>query len=57
VKFQKLSARPTAGESSTGLGLAIVKSIIEMHNGEVGCDSVAGQGARFWLRLPIAHDF
>lgn len=57
TKFQKLSARPTAGESSHGLGLSIVKAIIEMHNGEVGCDSVAGHGARFWLKLPITHDF
>ena len=34
-KFQKLSARPTGGESSTGLGLAIVKQLVELHGGKV----------------------
>jgi protein-histidine pros-kinase len=51
-KFRKLSARPTAGESSTGLGLSIVKAIVEMHGGAVGCESEPGQGAYFWARLP-----
>lgn len=32
-RFQRLSAKPTAGESSTGLGLSIVKRIIDMHGG------------------------
>jgi protein-histidine pros-kinase len=52
-KFKKLSAKPTGGESSTGLGLSIVKTIVEMHGGSVGCDSVYGQGAYFWARLPL----
>lgn len=52
-KFQRLSAQPTGGESSTGLGLSIVKTITELHLGSVGCDSKPGQGASFWLILPI----
>lgn len=52
-KFRKLSARPTAGESSTGLGLSIVKSIVELHHGTVGCDSTLGLGAYFWARIPL----
>ncbi len=52
-KFQKLTARPTGGETSTGLGLSIVKTIVERHHGRVGCESRLGHGARFWLRLPV----
>ncbi|MEM8484536.1 MAG: HAMP domain-containing sensor histidine kinase [Bacteroidota bacterium] len=52
-KMQRLSAKPTAGEHSTGLGLFIVKSLVELHGGEVGVDSVPGQGASFWFTLPI----
>src|SRR5262249_59917475 len=32
-RFQRLSAKPTAGESSTGLGLSIVKRIFELPAG------------------------
>jgi signal transduction histidine kinase/ligand-binding sensor domain-containing protein len=52
-KFVRLSARPTAGESSTGLGLAIVKRLVESMNGKVWCESEPGQGATFLVELPV----
>jgi signal transduction histidine kinase len=54
-KFTKLSARPTAGESSTGLGLSIVKMLATQMNGTVECRSAKGQGATFCVHLPAAE--
>lgn len=52
VKFAKLSAKPTAGESSTGLGLSIVKKLTDIIGGKIVCESELGKGASFILRIP-----
>ncbi len=55
-RFQRLSAKPTAGESSTGLGLSIVKRIIDMHGGEVTATSRGpNKGSTFTITLPAAE--
>lgn len=50
--FQRLSARPTGGESSTGVGLAIARQIAELHDGELLLDQSSASGSTFRLRLP-----
>ncbi|MGJ4948477.1 ATP-binding response regulator [Bradyrhizobium sp. HKCCYLS20291] len=55
-RFQRLSAKPTAGESSTGLGLSIVKRIVDMHGGDVTANSDGpGSGSTFTITLPAAE--
>lgn len=46
-KFQKLSAKPTGGESSTGLGLWIVKTLLEKAGGKIHVESAEGEGTSF----------
>jgi len=53
-RFQRLSAKPTAGETSTGLGLSIVKRIVDLHSGRIAVDSAGpGKGATFKMILPV----
>jgi signal transduction histidine kinase len=53
-RFQRLSAKPTAGETSTGLGLSIVKRIVDLHGGRIAVESVGpGKGATFKMTLPV----
>jgi len=52
-KFERLSAKPTAGEPSTGLGLSIVKQLAELHGGKVWAESEGKNlGATFFVELP-----
>lgn len=39
-----------------GLGLYICRAIIEQHQGEVGVESVKGEGSTFWFTLPLAKE-
>jgi signal transduction histidine kinase len=56
-RFQRLSAKPTGGESSIGLGLSIVKRIIDLHGGAIGAESPGpGHGTTFTLTLPVAKE-
>ena len=53
-RFQRLSAKPTAGETSTGLGLSIVKRIVDLHGGRITVESSGhAKGATFNMQLPV----
>jgi PAS domain S-box-containing protein len=52
-RFQR--ARSTREASGLGLGLYIVRTMVEMHGGPVGVESVLGQGSTFWFSLPLTE--
>lgn len=39
-------------QQGMGLGLAVVKRVVDSVSGEVGFDSMQGNGATFWFRVP-----
>jgi signal transduction histidine kinase len=46
-------ASTAMGISGAGIGLHLVKELVRLHCGEVGVESVLGQGSAFRVRLPL----
>jgi len=54
-RFYQVAAPGLHGpDRGLGLGLAIARALIEQHEGQVGVQSVPGQGSTFWFSLPLA---
>ena len=45
------STKGTSGEKGTGFGLLIAKDFVEMHGGEMRCESQLNEGTNFILRF------
>ena len=52
--FHQTYDKGVCSTSGVGLGLAISRRILDAHNGRIWAESVEGQGAAFYITLPLA---
>jgi len=54
--FNRLNAECTGVEGS-GVGLVITKQLVELMAGDMGFESVEGEGTEFWIDLPLSREW
>jgi two-component system OmpR family sensor kinase len=53
ARFYRADLARSSSAGGSGLGLAIAAAIVKAHSGRIGVVSPPGQGATFWVELPL----
>ncbi len=51
--FEQVESGRSRRFGGTGLGTTIAKALTELLDGEIGLESIEGQGSHFWINLPL----
>jgi two-component system sensor histidine kinase VicK len=52
-RFYQVESHLTRKHGGMGLGLSISKAMVEMHGGQIWCESKEGMGSLFCFMIPI----
>jgi signal transduction histidine kinase len=55
-RFYQVESHLTRKHGGMGLGLSIAKAMVEMHNGQIWCESKEGVGSLFCFMLPVSEE-
>jgi signal transduction histidine kinase len=55
-RFYQVESHLTRKHGGMGLGLSIAKAMVEMHQGQIWCESKEGVGSLFCFMLPITEE-
>ncbi len=55
-RFYRIENNSLNGHKGTGIGLALTRELVDLLNGKISVENVAGGGARFIVILPITHE-
>lgn len=55
-RFYQVESHLTRKHGGMGLGLSIAKAMVEMHNGQIWCESKEGMGSLFCFMLPVDEE-
>lgn len=55
-RFYQVESHLTRKHGGMGLGLSIAKAMVEMHNGQIWCESRQGVGSLFSFMLPASEE-